>query len=144
MSAPKENTEWLPLETKHLIAVQQKPYCCLLPIMFDSCPENTQLMLEGVVSRFFPAEHWYYIPRLGHIHLKYVWVLWAFWIRGISSSVCTLGFFFSIISLSHFSFISTGDLVILKLYAVNINTIASSAAVNRKHRRGKVQIFRLM
>jgi len=27
---------------------------------------------------------------------------------------------------------------------VNINTIVSSAAVNRKHRRGKVQIFRLM
>lgn len=55
-------------------------------------------------------------------------------------------FFFSIFSSSFYldaleypclchSLISTGDLVTLKLYAVNTNTIVSSAAANRRHRR---------
>lgn len=41
------------------------------------------------------------------------------------------------------SLLFSEGLVILKLCAVNISTIVSSAAVNRKHRRGKVKIFRL-
>jgi len=45
MSATKESLEWLPLETK------QSPYYCLLPVVFDSCPES--VTFEGLISRFF-------------------------------------------------------------------------------------------